>query len=319
LQARLIDDLLDLTRIAQGKLDLKRKPMNICTVIERAVEIAKPDIDARRLHFGVALKDAPHRVNGDASRLQQVVWNLLTNAVKFTPEGGCVGLRCERQDEHVIIEVSDSGIGIEPQDADRIFDAFEQGGRAMTRQFGGLGLGLAIAKRLVEMHEGKISVYSEGRDRGARFRVQLPVSTEPLEATANKNAPASKGPSRRILLVEDNGDTAQMMKMLLAESGYVVETAADVRQALQAVESASFDLLLSDLGLPDGTGIDLMQELRRRGNALKGIALSGYGQEEDMRRSKEAGFSAHLVKPADADALIETIAALVRPLNAQQP
>lgn len=312
LQARLIDDLLDLTRIAQGKLDLKRKPMNICTVIERAVEIAKPDIDARRLHFGVALKDAPHRVNGDASRLQQVVWNLLTNAVKFTPEGGCVGLRCERQDEHVIIEVSDSGIGIEPQDADRIFDAFEQGGRAMIRQFGGLGLGLAIAKRLVEMHEGKISVYSEGRDRGSRFRVQLPVSTEPLEATANKNALASKGPSRRILLVEDNGDTAQMMKMLLEECGYVVETAADVRQALQAVESASFDLLLSDLGLPDGTGIDLMQELRRRGNALKGIALSGYGQEEDLRRSKEAGFSAHLVKPADADALIETIARLVR-------
>ena len=319
LQARLIDDLLDLTRIAQGKLDLKRKPMNICTVIERAVEIARPDIDARRLHFGVALKDAPHRVNGDASRLQQVVWNLLTNAVKFTPEGGCVGLRCERQDEHVIIEVSDSGIGIEPQDADRIFDAFEQGGRAMTRQFGGLGLGLAIAKRLVEMHEGKISVYSEGRDRGARFRVQLPVSTEPLEATANRNAPASRGPSRRILLVEDNGDTAQMMKMLLAECGYVVETAADVRQALQAVESASFDLLLSDLGLPDGTGIDLMQELRRRGNALKGIALSGYGQEEDLRRSKEAGFSAHLVKPADADALIETIAALVQPVGAHQP
>ena len=186
LQARLIDDLLDLTRIAQGKLELNRKPINICTVIERAVEIAKPDIDARRLHFGVALKDAPHRVNGDASRLQQVVWNLLTNAVKFTPEGGCVGLRCERQDEHVIIEVSDSGIGIEPQARDRIFDAFEQGGRGITRQFGGLGLGLAIAKRLVEMHDGTISVHSEGRNRGATFRVQLPVSTEPLEAAAAK-------------------------------------------------------------------------------------------------------------------------------------
>src|SRR6185369_11627381 len=261
LQARLIDDLLDLTRIAQGKLELNRKPMNICTIIERAVEIAKPDIDARRLHFGVALKDAPHRVDGDASRLQQVVWNLLTNAVKFTPEGGCVGLRCERQDEHVIIEVSDSGIGIEPQDTDRIFDAFEQGGRAITRQFGGLGLGLAIAKRLVEMHEGKISVYSEGRNRGARFRVQLPLSRAELAADAQESSTSVPGLSGRILLVEDNGDTAQTMKMLLTECGYVVETVADVRQALKAVESANFDLLLSDLGLPDGTGIDLMQEL----------------------------------------------------------
>jgi len=315
LQARLIDDLLDLTRIAQGKLELQRKPMDICTVIERAVEIAKPDIDARRLHFGVALKDAPHRVCGDASRLQQVVWNLLTNAVKFTPQDGCVGLSCERQDEHVIIEVSDSGIGIEPQDADKIFDAFEQGGRAITRQFGGLGLGLAIAKRLVEMHEGKISVYSEGRNRGARFRVQLPLSRAELAADAQESSTSVPGLSGRILLVEDNGDTAQTMKMLLTECGYVVETVADVRQALKAVESANFDLLLSDLGLPDGTGIDLMQELRRRGNALKGIALSGYGQEEDMRRSKDAGFSAHLVKPADADALIETIAALIRTLQ----
>jgi signal transduction histidine kinase len=311
LQARLIDDLLDLTRIAQGKLELNCKPVNICTVIERAVEIAKPDIDARRLQFRVALKDRPHRVNGDASRLQQVVWNLLTNAVKFTPEGGYVGLRCEREDEHVIIEVSDSGIGIEPQDAGRIFDAFEQGGRAMTRQFGGLGLGLAIVKRLVELHHGKISVYSEGRNRGAKFRVELPLCSAELAEDAQGSAQSAPGRSRRILLVEDNGDTAQTMKMLLSECGYVVETAGDVRQALKAVESASFDLLLSDLGLPDGSGIDLMQELRRRGNALKGIALSGYGQEQDIRRSKDAGFSAHLVKPADADALIETIAALV--------
>lgn len=313
LQARLIDDLLDLTRIAQGKLELNRKPMNICTIIERAMEIAKPDIEARRLQFWVALKDRPLRVNADASRLQQVVWNLLTNAVKFTPEGGSVWLRCERQDEHVVIEVSDSGIGVEPQDANRIFDAFEQGGRAVTRQFGGLGLGLAIAKRLVEMHEGRISVYSDGRNRGAKFSVQLPLCSAELADEARESMPSAPGRSRRILLVEDNGDTAQTMKMLLTECGYVVETAADVQQALKTIESASFDLLLSDLGLPDGTGIDLMQELRRRGHALKGIALTGYGQEEDMRRTKEAGFSAHLVKPADADALIETIAALVPP------
>jgi signal transduction histidine kinase len=310
LQARLIDDLLDLTRIAHGKLELKRKPIQVCTVIERAVEIVKPDFDARRLHFGVALKDAPHRVDADASRLQQVVWNLLSNAAKFTPEGGCVGLRCERLDGYVVIEVSDSGIGIEPEALPRIFGAFEQGERSITRQFGGLGLGLAIAKRLVEMHEGTISVRSEGRNRGATFRVQLPLSTEPLESAAAKGVPLFERRARRILLVEDNGDTAATMKMLLEAYGYEVETAGDVRQALQAIDSANFDLLISDLGLPDRSGIELMKELRQRRHSLKGIALSGYGQEEDMRRSKEAGFAVHLVKPVDAGLLLETIGSI---------
>lgn len=311
LQARLIDDLLDLTRIAQGKLELKRKPIDLGTVIEGAVEVAKPDLDARRLHFAVMSKDASCRVDADASRLQQVIWNLLTNAVKFTPEDGCVGLRFARHDDRVVIEVMDSGIGVESDAADKIFNAFEQGGRGITRQFGGLGLGLAIAKRLVEMHEGTISVQSEGKNQGATFRIELPLSSAEVAADEQRIAAPSNGGARRILLVEDNGDTAQTMKMLLEICGYVVETAGDVKQALEACESASFDLLVSDLGLPDGSGIDLMEELRRRGSSLKGIALSGYGQEEVRLRTRQAGFSAHLVKPADADALLETIAALV--------
>jgi PAS domain S-box-containing protein len=311
LQARLIDDLLDLTRIAQGKLELDLKPIDVGTVIERAVEITKPDIDARRLEFGVTLRDAPLRVRADASRLQQVIWNLLTNAVKFTPEGGCVGLRCERRGERVVIEVSDSGIGIEPEAANKIFDAFEQGGRAVTRQFGGLGLGLAIAKRLVEMHEGTISVHSEGRNRGALFRVELPVSGAVPDAGRQTSATPVVAGLKRILLVEDNGDTAATMKLLLEVFGYQVETTGAVKQALKAMESANFDLLVSDLGLPDGSGTELMQELRRRGHAIKGIALSGYGQPEDIRRSKEAGFSAHLIKPVDAEVLMETIAAMI--------
>jgi CheY-like chemotaxis protein len=218
--------------------------------------------------------------------------------VKFTPKGGCVGLRCERLDGHVLIEVSDSGIGIEPEASARIFDAFEQGERSVTRQFGGLGLGLSIAKRLVEMQDGTISVHSNGRNQGAMFRVQLPLSTKPLEATAHKTIePPSEGRKRRILLVEDNGDSAAMMTMLLEEFGFDVEAAADVAQALHAMDSAAFDLLISDLGLPDRTGIELMQELRQRRNKVKGIALSGYGQAQDLRPSKEAGFSVHLVKP----------------------
>ena len=307
LEAQLIDDLLDLTRIVQGKLVLNRKPVTIATVIERAVEIAKPDISARKLHFAVDMEDPSLLVNGDGSRLQQVIWNLLSNAVKFTPEGGCVGVRCRREDARVSIEVTDSGIGIERDALERIFDAFEQGGHAITRQFGGLGLGLAIAKRLVEMHEGSISAHSEGRSKGSVFRVLLPLTSAVEIEEAKKTARAVPGTGRRILLVEDNGDTAAMMKMLLEAFGYEIETAGDVAQALRAVESRGFDLLISDLGLPDQSGIELMQELRRRGSQLKGIALSGYGREEDVQRSKEAGFSAHVTKPVDAEVLVETV------------
>jgi PAS domain S-box-containing protein len=309
LEARLIDDLLDLTRIVNGKILLERKPVLICTAIERVIEICAPDIEARRLHFGVDIKDRPLRVNGDISRLQQVLWNLVNNSIKFTAEGGCVGIRCHREQAQVVIEVNDSGIGIEPESISRIFNAFEQVDQRVTRQFGGLGLGLAISKRLVEMHEGTISAHSPGRGQGATFRVALPVLG--AGAGAEPVAPAAGAvplqPSRRILLVEDHGDTASMMKMLLEMSGYEVERAGDVAQALSAALPDRFDLLVSDLGLPDGSGLDLMTALRARGNPLKGIALSGYGREEDLQRSREAGFSAHLTKPVDADVLIEAV------------
>jgi two-component system, chemotaxis family, CheB/CheR fusion protein len=310
LEARLIDDMLDLTRIVQGKVALERKPVNISTVLERAVEICQPDISSRKLHFSV-LKDAPHTVTGDVSRLQQVVWNLLNNAIKFTPDGGCVGIRCRGQNGHVIIEVIDSGIGIEPVAQARIFNAFEQGSWGITRQFGGLGLGLAIAKRLVEMHDGTLCVQSEGKNTGATFRVSLPLSS--LQPDAETHIPASMAArlSKRILLVEDHGDTATSIKMLLEASGYEVEHAGDAAQALRALDSTGFDLLISDLGLPDKSGLDLMTGLRQRGNDIKSIALSGYGREDDVRRSQEAGFFRHLTKPVDADALMETVSKML--------
>jgi signal transduction histidine kinase len=190
LQARLIDDLLDVTRIAQGKLELKRTLIDIGTIIDRTVEVVRADIEAKRLQFAVTRSGAPDHVIADALRLQQVVWNLLSNAIKFTPEGGSVQLRCECVGGQVVIEVTDSGIDIEAEATERIFRAFEQGERTTTRQFGGLGLGLAIAKQLVEMHGGVISVHSSGRNRGATFRVQLPVSTAPVQADAVKPAPS---------------------------------------------------------------------------------------------------------------------------------
>ena len=313
LEARLIDDLLDVSRIARGKIELSRGPVEVCKVIERAVEVCKPDIEARGLHFGVDLGPAaPYWVEADVPRLQQVFWNLLRNAIKFTPHGGCVGIRCRPLGDHVFVEVNDSGIGIEPGSLSLVFNAFEQVERSITQRFGGLGLGLAISKALVEMHGGAIEAHSEGRDKGTTFRIRLPLA-------APAGQPQPPVPAARpqcafrplhILLVEDHGVTAKLMRMVLTAEGHTVETAGDMATGLELASQFSFDLLLSDLGLPDGTGHDLLRQLRSRGHAFPGIALSGYGQDEDIRRSSEAGFAAHLTKPASREAVVEAVAAV---------
>ncbi|MEN6451416.1 MAG: PAS domain-containing protein, partial [Thermoguttaceae bacterium] len=313
MEARLIDDLLDVTRIARGKIELNRKPVELCTVIQRAVEVCKPDIETRGLHFGVDLGPAaPYWVEADEPRLQQVFWNLLKNAIKFTPHGGCVGIRCRPNERHLVVEVNDSGIGIEPESLARVFNAFEQGERSITQQFGGLGLGLAICKALVELHGGRIEAHSEGRGKGATFRLQLPLITPAGRSQMPTPATAPQRVVRplRILLVEDHGVTAQMMRMVMAAEGHTIETAGDVATALELADQHAFDLLVSDLGLPDGSGHDLMRHLRERGHPFPGIALSGYGQEEDVRRSYEAGFATHLTKPASREAVVEAIAAV---------
>jgi two-component system CheB/CheR fusion protein len=311
MEARLIDDLLDVSRIARGKIELSRNAVELCTVIRRAVEVCEPDIEARRLHFGVDLgPDASYWVDVDAARLQQVFWNLLKNAIKFTPHDGCVGIRCRLDDAHVLVEVNDSGIGIEPEAISRIFNAFEQAERSITQQFGGLGLGLAISKALVEMHGGQINAQSEGRDKGSTFRVRLPLCAS--AGQPKPPAPAAPLPRAvrhfRILVVEDHGVTAKMMKMVLTREGHTVEMAGDVATAVQLADRQAFDLLMSDLGLPDGSGHDLIRQLRERGHKFPAIALSGYGQEEDIRHSREAGFAAHLTKPASREAVVEAIA-----------
>jgi two-component system, NtrC family, sensor kinase len=318
LEARLIDDLLDVTRIARGKVELDKRPIELCTIIERAVEVCQPDIDARQLHFGVDIgPDAPYLLEADAARLQQVFWNLLKNAIKFTPKGGCVGIRCRRQGEgFVLAEVNDSGEGIDPAALGRIFNAFEQAERSITRQFGGLGLGLTISKTLVEMHGGCIQAHSQGKGRGATFTVQLPLHSAEVAASRTSRASAAQArnpPGRplRILLVEDHGDTARVMCRLLSANGHAVQTAADVVTALKLTEQHAFDLLLSDLGLPDGSGLDLMRALRARGLDVPGIALSGYGQEKDIQQARDAGFLAHLTKPVSLPRLMEAIAKAV--------
>lgn len=310
LEARLIDDLLDVTRIARGKVELGRRPVRLEGILTAAVEVCQPDIEARQLHFGVDAPDGPYVVDADPARLQQVFWNLLRNAIKFTPQGGCVGIRCHRESaKEVLVEVKDSGVGIAPEALVRIFDPFEQAERSITRRFGGLGLGLAITKAMVEMHGGTIQAHSDGHNRGATFAVRLPLlATDALARTDSQQQTPAVAASRaarplRILLVEDHGDTAKTMMRVLKLSGHSVIHAGDVATAMKLARETSFDLLLSDLGLPDASGLDLLQGLRAAGFNLPAIALSGYGQEQDLRQSREAGFARHLVKPVDLMAL----------------
>lgn len=310
LQARLIDDLLDVTRIVQGKVELDKRPIDLFTIIERAVEVCRPDVEARRLEFSADYGTGRFLVEADAARLQQVFWNLLKNAIKFTPLDGRVCLRCRPAPGGVYIEVSDSGIGMDPEAIQRIFDAFAQAEISITRRFGGLGLGLAISKALIQMHGGSITAHSEGPGRGASFTVYLPVVAETRTDDAATEVAAAEhrvSKMRRILLVEDHGDTAEAMTALLELFGHQVQRAGDVAAALDIAARGQFDLLISDLGLPDGSGLDLVRSLRSGGVGLPAIALSGYGQEQDIEQSRLAGFQYHLVKPVDVSRLMEVI------------
>jgi two-component system CheB/CheR fusion protein len=319
MEARLIDDLLDLTRISRGTVELQKHRVDLGTVIDYAVEVCRPDIEARGLEFGVEMgPDSPYWVDADIIRLQQVFWNLLKNAIKFTPHEGYVGIRCHLDGPgHVVVEVNDNGIGVDPEALPRLFNAFEQAERSISRQFGGLGLGLAISKAMVQMHGGSIEAQSEGRGKGATFRVRLPLVAPPGQDEALTPVTPRKHAVRplRILLVEDHGVTAKMMCQVLTADGHEVETAADAATALELADRHPFDLLISDLGLPDSSGHDLMREIRKRGHEFLGIALSGYGQAEDMLRSREAGFAVHLTKPVSHERLVESIASVMSPLG----
>jgi len=318
MEARLIDDLLDVTRIERGKVVLDRQPLHLCTVIRLAVEVCDPEITARGLDFQFESPDRLFVVDADAGRLQQVFWNLIKNAVKFTPHGGFVRIRCRDENNcYVAVEVQDNGEGMEPDALDRIFNAFEQTDRSITRQFGGLGLGLTISKALVEMHGGSIQAYSLGKGKGSTFTVRLPMlPTGPLAkltTPSDQSSPPLPAAVRplRILLVEDHADTARVMRRLLSAQGHKVQIAVNIATAQQLAGTQPFDVLLSDLGLPDGSGLDLMRALRAKGYKMPGIALSGYGQENDIEQSRQAGFVGHLVKPISLALLDQELAKVV--------
>ena len=302
LESQLIDDLLDLTRIAKDKLQLRFGPLDSHEVINNVVEICRPQAQARNLTLQLNLRAGTHYVLGDAAKYQQIVWNLLKNAVKFTAENGEITISSSNPEPQLLaIAVHDTGIGIEPEVMNRIFDPFEQGERAFQRRYGGLGLGLAISKSLTQAHGGTLIARSEGHDRGSTFI--LTMKTVPAPPRIVKlTSPVPESRPLRILLVDDHPDTCVALERLLVRRGHLVAAAHNVRSAMETAARNSFDLLISDIALPDGTGTELMTYLHAI-SRIPGIAISGFGMNGDIEKSIDAGFAEHLIKPVKMENL----------------
>ena len=325
LEARLIDDLLDVTRIIRGKLPLEQSAIDVHAVLRDAIGTVEAELSQKRITLQCDLKAERHTVFADTVRLQQIFWNVLKNAVKFTPERGEIAIRTECNEEDAIaITVSDTGIGMTADELAGVFEAFRQGDHASNpdwsgHRFGGLGLGLAITRMLVELHSGSIRASSSGRNAGSTFVITLPLTKvektpgEPESGNGHAAAPHAGG--IRILLVEDHEPTRKALTQLLKRRRFHVEAAGSLAEARALAEKHDFHLLISDIGLPDGDGYALMMELGSR-RPVKGIALTGYGMEHDVAFSQAAGFVAHLTKPVRVQSLE---AALAMALPQQQP
>lgn len=305
-EARLIDDLLDISKIVNDKLTLRLEPTDLGKLLSGMAELFGEEAIANHVNLRYTPPESQVVVQADAARLQQIIWNLLKNAIKFTPKGGEIGIRLVTTGHgKVHVEVSDTGIGIHQQALVRIFNAFDQGDDLGSHKRGGLGLGLAIASSLAQRHDGSLGVHSEGIGKGATFTLTLdhPAGMLPPDADQTPvDVSSNPGTSSRILLVEDNLDTAEAMLFLLTELGFDVQVAQDVSTAREWLATGQFDTLVSDMGLPDGDGIDVLKAFDKTDGRIA-IALTGYGMDADVQRCLAAGFDEHLTKPLDIDRL----------------
>jgi signal transduction histidine kinase/CheY-like chemotaxis protein len=324
-QAQIVDDVLDVSRIMRGELRLAVQEVELLDVVDAAVESVRPAAAARHISIGTVLHPQAGHVAGDPARLRQVVWNLVANAVKFTPTGGRVEVRLERDGDDVLVVVRDTGMGIDPAFLPRVFERFRQADSSSTRAHGGLGLGLALVRLLVEAHGGMIQAESAGRDQGATFTVRLPAG--PAEAgrpRARRDGPAAgarDGPRPlaqlerlRVLVVDDDPDSREVVREVLEQAGAEVATAASTREALDAFRAAPPDILLSDLGMPEQDGYDLIRRVRAldptRGGRVPAAALTAYTQAEDRHAALTAGYQSYLAKPIDPAELTAAVARL---------
>lgn len=304
--SRLVDDLLDVSRITQGRIELQHEPVNLSFVITQALESVEPLMRENRHKVFVSNVTAPVHVRGDYARLVQCVANILTNSGKYTEPGGEIRLELRQADGEVVIAVTDNGVGIAAELLPRIFDLFVQSDRSLDRSQGGLGIGLSLVRRLVEMHGGWVRAESEGPGRGARFELGLPV----IEYRENPTPAQSEQPpiARRVLVVDDNIDSADSLVMILNHSGHTAEPVYGAAEALERASEFRPEVVLLDIGLPGTDGYEVARQLKIRGSDARLIAMTGYGQPEDIRRAQEAGFDAHLVKPVDLDRLLRDLA-----------
>jgi PAS domain S-box-containing protein len=306
---RLVDDLLDVSRIIRGKIELRKEPVDLAVAVSRAVETAHPVVESQGHQLSVALPDQPAWVEGDLIRLSQVIANLLTNAAKYTDKAGRIAVTLERESEQAVVRVRDTGVGIPPELQPRIFDLFVQGDRSLARSQGGLGIGLTLVKRLVEMHGGSVRVASAGAGQGSEFTIWLPVLQNRQHSghlgAEGVQAHVTDALRKRVLVVDDNVDAAESIAMILRVSDYDVRCVYDGPTVLQVAKAYRPDVVVLDIGLPGLSGYDVARELREQPEFRRTplVAVTGYGQEEDRRRSQEAGFDYHLTKPVDPEAL----------------
>jgi PAS domain S-box-containing protein len=326
-QTKLIADLLDVSRIVSGQLRLNVRPLQLVSVIEAAIEVVQPSADAKSIRIETALDPTTGSIAGDSDRLQQIFWNLLSNAVKFTQSGGRVQVRSRRMDSHVEIVVSDTGRGIDAELLPFVFERFRQGDSSTTREYGGLGLGLAIVRHLIELHGGVVSAHSQGAGRGAEFTMQLPImarAQESVESDFHRRVGGNlsgKVPSLaglRILVVDDEPDAREIVAAILGEAGAEIATASGSRQAFDLVERWKPDLLISDVGMPGESGYDLIRKVRAlsadRGGQVPAIALTAYAHMQDRLKILSAGFQMHVPKPIEPIELATIVASLTKRL-----
>jgi signal transduction histidine kinase len=308
-EARLLDDLLDVSRIVLGKISVQAEQVDLRDCVRTALEAASFAISSRALRLDVELPPEPLVVIGDATRLAQCVGNLVSNAIKFTPPGGTVGVSARRQDGHALIAVRDSGAGIAPEILPRVFELFVQGDPSLGRSQGGLGIGLTLVRHLVQLHGGTVMADSAGPGQGSRFEIRLPLTGRAASPSMPDRLTATR--PRRILLVEDNRDAREMLRAVLELQGHVVSETGDGVAAVRLATQMRPDVVILDIGLPGVDGFETARRIRRRlGERVRLVAVSGYGDDEARERGRGAGFDAHLVKPVSPEALSETLDAL---------